>query len=145
MEPQASNVSVLVPGKGKKSETSAARAPVPEPLGMERDSYASTALQEVIDKSVHAMAARVTGGLSPSGLAGAYADWMVHLATSPGKQMQLMQKAAKKSLRLTSYAARCAAGRDGAHPCIEPLAQDKRFRGEACRNGLTICSINPSC
>ncbi len=131
MEPQASNVSVLVPGKGKKSETSAARAPVPEPLGMERDSYASTALQEVIDKSVHAMAARVTGGLSPSGLAGAYADWMVHLATSPGKQMQLMQKAAKKSLRLTSYAARCAAGRDGAHPCIEPLAQDKRFRGEA--------------
>ncbi len=97
----------------------------------ERDSYASTALQEILDKSMHATAARFTAGLSPSGLAGAYADWAVHLATAPGKQAQLIEKAAKKAVRLANYAGHCAAGQDLTSPCIEPLPQDKRFRGEA--------------
>jgi len=101
------------------------------PRPSERDSNVSTALQEILDKSVHAMVSRVTGGLSPIGLAGAYADWAVHLATAPGKQVQLIEKAAKKALRLANYASNCATGRDKTSPCIEPLPQDKRFRGEA--------------
>ena len=70
-------------------------------------------------------------GLAPAGLAGAYLDWLVHLATSPGKQLQLAEKAFRKWLRLAHFAAECAAGSGSAEPCIEPLAQDKRFRGEA--------------
>ena len=97
----------------------------------ERDSYASTALQEILDRSVHATAARFTAGLSPSGLAAAYGDWAVHLATAPGKQAQLIEKAAKKAVRLVNYAGHCAARQDESSPCIEPLPQDKRFRGEA--------------
>jgi polyhydroxyalkanoate synthase len=102
---------------------------VPHPL--ERDSYASTAMQEIVDKSVRATIARMTAGISPSALADALADWAVHLATSPGKQAQLIQKAAKKSLRLANYAGRCTGGVDDVAPCIEPLPQDRRFRSEA--------------
>ena len=96
-------------------------------LELERDSYASTALSDIIDRSMHALAGRVTLGLSPSSLIGAYMDWVAHLATAPGKQAQLVQKAIKKTHRLTSYATRCAAKGGGADLCIEPLPQDKRF------------------
>ena len=44
---------------------------------------------EILDRSVHALAARLTSGLSPAALAGAYMDWAVHLASSPGKQLEL--------------------------------------------------------
>lgn len=97
----------------------------------ERDSYASTAFQEILDRSFHAGAARVTAGLSPSALAGAYADWALHLMTSPGKQTQLVEKAVRKAQRLVRYAGRCATEKDAAAPCITPLPQDRRFQGEA--------------
>ena len=75
--------------------------PPPEPSFM-RDSYASTAFADVIDRSVHAATARFTAGLSPMALAGAYIDWAAHLASSPGKQLQLVEKAVKKSVRLAT-------------------------------------------
>jgi len=106
------------------------RKPPPSPFGFERDSYGSTAFSEIVDRSLHALAARFTAGLSPSALAGAYWDWALHLALSPGKQFQLVEKAAKKSARFTRYAARCAVQPEGAVKCIEPLAQDRRFEGD---------------
>ena len=98
---------------------------------LERDRYLSTALQDVVDRTVHAAAARFTGGLSPSALTAAWADWAVHLATSPGKQAQLVEKAVRKVARLATHAANCANAADGTAACIEPLPQDNRFRGEA--------------
>src|SRR5690606_37643509 len=68
---------------------------------------------------------------SPAALATAYLDWASHLAASPGKQMQLVEKAGRKWLRLAHYAARCTLHAAGTPPCIEPLPQDKRFVGEA--------------
>ena len=105
----------------------------PSPFGFERDSYASTAFSEIVDRSLHALAARFTVGLSPSALAGAYWDWATHLALSPGKQSQLVEKAARKSVRLAHYAAQCTPQRDTVPDCIEPLPQDRRFRDEAWR------------
>jgi polyhydroxyalkanoate synthase len=107
-------------------DRAAPAAPVRAFSEFERDSYASTALGDIIDRSMHALAGRVTLGLSPSSLVGAYMDWAAHLLTAPGKQAQLIQKAAKKSHRLAGYAARCAM-KGGSEPCIEPLPQDKRF------------------
>src|SRR5450830_1056616 len=52
-----------------------------------RDSYAVTAFAEIVDRSLHATAARFTFGLSPAALAEAYLDWATHLAFSPGKWM----------------------------------------------------------
>jgi polyhydroxyalkanoate synthase len=98
-----------------------------------RDSYAATAFAEVLDRSLHAAMARFTVGVSPMTLIGAYADWAAHLSFSPGKQMQLAEKAVRKWLRLVSYANRVALSHDSHVPCIEPLPQDKRFFDEAWR------------
>jgi polyhydroxyalkanoate synthase len=92
-----------------------------------RDSYGSTAFAEVIDHSLHAAMARFTAGLAPMTLIDAYADWAAHLAAAPGKQLLLAEKAARKWLRLANYAARRTVEKGDCEPCIEPLAQDKRF------------------
>ena len=98
-----------------------------------QDSYASTAIVEIMDRAAHASMGRMTLGLSPSALAAAYLDWISHLAFSPGKQLQLVQKAQKKVGRYGNYALRCG-WREGEGECaIEPLPQDKRFDGEAWR------------
>ncbi len=73
--------------------------PPPEPSFI-GDSYASTAFAEIVDRSVHAATARFTAGLSPMALIGAYMDWAAHVAFAPGKQMRLVEKAVKKSMRL---------------------------------------------
>ena len=100
--------------------------PPPLPRSFDRDSYASTALAEIIDRAVHAATARFTAGLSPIAVGGAFLDWGAHLAFSPGKQVQLVQKGVRKAVRLANYAARAASGTP-VERCIEPLPQDRRF------------------
>ena len=86
---------------------------------------------QLIDKSVHAAMAKVTSGLSPSAFMAAYADWAVHLASSPGKQAQLIEKANKKSARLAGYFGECSSLQSNNEPCIEHLPFDKRFSDDA--------------
>ncbi len=95
------------------------------------DSYAVTALADISDRALHAAMARFTAGISPAGLAAAYLDWGSHLALSPGKRMQLVDKALRKAVRFTNYASRATTNGQECAPCIEPLPQDRRFRGEA--------------
>jgi len=109
-----------------------------EPCGaspLERDSYTSTALAEVLDRATHAYIAKATMGLSPASLIGAYLDWLTHLTASPGKRLQLVEKSFRKVLRLQRYAMTCAlrgAEHDGtASLCVEPLPQDSRFSAPA--------------
>lgn len=91
----------------------------------------ATSASEFLDRMTHAGMAKLTRGVSPAALAGAYLDWLAHLSTSPGKQIEITQKAFRKWLRLSGYAATCATCDDPTPACIEPLPQDKRFRGEA--------------
>lgn len=100
-------------------------APLPERF--DRDSYASTALAEIVDRATHAAIARFTAGLSPIAIAEAFRDWAAHLAFSPGKQLQLLQKAMRKAARLGTYALSAAMPGAAAGRCIEPLPQDHRF------------------
>jgi polyhydroxyalkanoate synthase subunit PhaC len=100
------------------------------PASHDRDSFAVTALADIIDGSLHAAVARFTAGLSPAALAHAYLDWVTHLTYSPGKRLQLVDKATRKAVRFTNYASRCAVAGHEAPCCIEPLPQDKRFAGE---------------
>jgi poly[(R)-3-hydroxyalkanoate] polymerase subunit PhaC len=96
-----------------------------------RDSFAVTALADITDRSLHAAVARFTAGLSPAALAHAYLDWATHLTYSPGKRLQLVDKAVRKAVRFTNYASHCVPlGHAAAPCCIEPLPQDKRFVGE---------------
>src|SRR5476651_2517124 len=94
-----------------------------------RDSYAVTAFADTVDRSLHATMARFTFGLSPAALAKAYFDWAIHLAVSPGKQLQLVDKATRKTVRFANHAFRAASQGGQASTCIEPLPQDRRFDG----------------
>ena len=85
---------------------------------------------QALDRAFKANLARITSGISPAGMVALYVDWLAHLALSPGKQLQLAEKAARKSARLALYLGQTAAGTD-APPCIEPLPQDRRFSGDA--------------
>jgi polyhydroxyalkanoate synthase len=101
------------------------------PDGLGAPAEASEAMAAIVDRSVHAELARFTGDLSPAAIASAYLDWAAHLAASPGKQAQLLEKAFRKWLRLANYLARCAQSAGRSESCIEPLPQDRRFDGEA--------------
>uniref|UniRef100_UPI0035B462EA poly-beta-hydroxybutyrate polymerase N-terminal domain-containing protein n=1 Tax=Accumulibacter sp. TaxID=2053492 RepID=UPI0035B462EA len=91
----------------------------------DRHTLDSSALEE-IDRMTNVALGQLSGGVSPASLAMAYLDWMVHLASSPGKQFQLAAKATRKAMRLGSYALTSAIT-GNAEPCIEPLRGDHRF------------------
>jgi poly[(R)-3-hydroxyalkanoate] polymerase subunit PhaC len=107
----------------------AAATPCPPCRGAE-DTDPSQRFAEALDRSVHFLMSRFTLGLSPMARAEAFTSWLIHLAMSPGKQLQLWEKAARKAVRLAGYTSRCASGLDGRDPCIEPLPHDKRFRAD---------------
>ena len=101
--------------------TQTAPTEAPDPL----DGLAAT-----LDRAAGAWIAQATRGLSPATLTQAMSDWAMHLAVSPGKQLQLGAKAARKGLRLAGYAARSATDTEAAK-AIEPLPQDRRFADPA--------------
>ena len=85
---------------------------------------------DVLDRAAASAVAQATFGLSPSTLALAASDWAMHLARSPGKQLQLGAKLSRKYLRMLDFVARSAKDPDAA-PAIEPLPQDRRFADAA--------------
>jgi poly[(R)-3-hydroxyalkanoate] polymerase subunit PhaC len=80
-----------------------------------------------LDRAFRSGIARVTGGLAPSALAGAYLDWAVHLAASPGKQFELAGQAVTAAAENMAFALGCARG-SARDPCACALPQDSRFR-----------------
>ena len=107
----------------------------PDPLPSMRDH--ALALNEhdieppgTLDRALHGHLSQMTQGISLAGLALASMDWGMHLAQSPGKWVQLFEKAWRKDLRWLNYAARAGFGLP-AEPCITPLPQDRRFRSPA--------------
>jgi NAD(P)-dependent dehydrogenase (short-subunit alcohol dehydrogenase family) len=64
---------------------------------------------EALDRALHAVAAGLTGGLSPAAISLAFADWLLHLAISPGKQMALVVEGLQTTPRLVQQAAQPAA------------------------------------
>jgi len=114
-----------------RTEPGRALAAPRRPIGdVDQDPAVSAGFSDVLDRSFHAGVAHLTGGLSPAALAAAYWDWAIHLAASPGKQMQLAEKAARKAWRFGA----CASQYPASPPCIDPLPHDKRFAGEAWRH-----------
>ena len=87
-------------------------------------------IAQTLDNAAGAAIAQVTAGLAPATLLQAFSDWALHLAFSPGKQLQLGAKVARKYTRLFDYAMRSATD-SGATLAIEPLPQDRRFADPA--------------
>lgn len=85
-----------------------------------------------IDRMREAIAGQFSAGMSPAAFALALFDWSVHLASAPGKRMELVDKANRKAVRLLCHLAAVAAAPD-VPPCIEPLPGDYRFSDERWR------------
>jgi polyhydroxyalkanoate synthase len=81
------------------------------------------------DRLLHALIGHATGGISPTSLALAGFDWLLHLSQAPAKWQRLAQKAWHKDMRWSDYAIRATLGMP-VEPCIKPLPQDRRFRSE---------------
>ncbi len=79
-----------------------------------------------IDRMREALIGQLSGGISPAAFTLALFDWSIHLASAPGKQMELVSKANRKAARLLFYLAAAAADPE-APPCILPLPGDYRF------------------
>jgi polyhydroxyalkanoate synthase len=105
-----------------------AKKAVPPPVPEEVD--AAAAMASGIDRALRAYASRASLGISPGAVGLAFFDWWQHLATSPGKQLELGRKALRKWLRYSDFLARAARGEKSAS-CIEPLAGDSRFTAKS--------------
>jgi polyhydroxyalkanoate synthase len=81
------------------------------------------------DRALHAMLARLTGGISPAALLMAYADWASHLAVAPQRQMEISQEALLGAKQFFETALRCLSPGQGPWSLIKPQAQDRRFNG----------------
>ena len=83
--------------------------------------------RSAIDRMIRASLGRATFSISPVALALAYQDWLLHMAMSPGLQVELTQKTGRKLAQLAIYARRAALNPD-TEPYVEPLPGDPRFR-----------------
>ena len=81
---------------------------------------------DVLDHAVHAEIARFTGGLSPAAIALAFADWAIHLAASPGKQLALTGEILEDVSRFSDISVHWAT-KFQPWSLIKPLPQDRRF------------------
>jgi polyhydroxyalkanoate synthase subunit PhaC len=102
------------------------QSPTALPVPATGDEPVSAPIRD-LDRAFRSGLARLTGGLAPSALAGAFFDWAVHLAASPGKQLELAGQMAAAALQSVDFAARSARGGRG-DPCACALPQDNRFR-----------------
>jgi poly[(R)-3-hydroxyalkanoate] polymerase subunit PhaC len=84
---------------------------------------------KLIDRAVHAAIGQFTYGLSPASLGGAFLDWAVHLAASPGKRMELAAKALTGAIDSAAFGINCVAER-APDPCDCALPHDNRFRAD---------------
>jgi polyhydroxyalkanoate synthase subunit PhaC len=105
-----------------------------EPPSKQAAAPAPTSAQELaaavgaIDRSFHAALAPFTGGLSPAALALAFADWQLHLLTSPGKQAALAGQAPQNAIQfIDALQPRRATFQPWS--LVKPSENDRRFKG----------------
>ena len=110
-----------------------ASAPVAPTVPQGEEPDAAAGFGDILDRTLHAAAAQLTFGVSPAAMAGAYWDWAIHLAASPGKRAALAEEAVAKSLRFAAYAWRVAAQTPNLAPFAAPAPQDRRFSDKAWR------------
>lgn len=87
-------------------------------------------LTSTLDRTSRAELAKLSAGLSSIGIWQAIEDWMLHLAISPGKQLQLAEKALQGAAELNRFIAETALNNGSAEPCVVPSKGDRRFRHE---------------
>lgn len=106
-------------------------APIMRDMPKDGPARPQTTMEQAMDKRLNAVVAKFTAGLSPIALAAAYSDWALHLASAPGKRLELLEKAGSKVQRLANYATTCSTTPATSETCIAPLPQDRRFKADS--------------
>ncbi|WP_306025121.1 PHA/PHB synthase family protein [Oceaniradius stylonematis] len=75
----------------------------------------------MLDRTARATLARMTGGVSPHSIFAAWSDWALHLGRSPGRQLELMERAQTNAVRLVAEILA-----EGPEP-FRPRVHDHRF------------------
>ena len=91
-----------------------------------------------LDRYLHYLLARMTAGLSPAACANAYFDWAIHLASSPGRQLELMGEAVHQWMRLADFAR--AAATTGPHAAPPPFRAVRRCQRYARQLSAKTCA-----
>ncbi len=117
------------PGAAPDAAPGAAPGAVPDAAPTGAPAAAPSAAD--IDRTFRTALAKLTGGLSPTVFATAWADWAAQLAVSPGRQWQMQQDALERGLDTASFAARAASGEKLSPGEGLPAGSDGRFSGEA--------------
>jgi len=79
------------------------------------------------DREMHAAMSKATAGLSPAAMVGAFFDWWVHLALSPGRQLSLTEQAIVAAADNLAFTIRSAFG-VAEDPSAHALPPYDRFR-----------------
>ncbi|MEM8823537.1 MAG: alpha/beta fold hydrolase [Pseudomonadota bacterium] len=80
----------------------------------------------ILDRAARAALARLTGGVSPHSIVAAWHDWALHLSRSPGRQLELAERAQTNTGKLVAHALSGAVKHD-ADPPFTPKPYDHRF------------------
>jgi polyhydroxyalkanoate synthase subunit PhaC len=91
-------------------------------MNLPNDSTTSTRLPDAL---THASLGRMTRGIAPLSVMGAYMDWATHLAVSTGKQRELTQTALREWNAWVRYVQSASTGECA--PCVYTHPRDKRF------------------
>ncbi len=77
-----------------------------------------------VDRAISANIARLSGGVSSHAFIVAWSDWALHLARSPGRMLELSERARTNALKLTAAA---NSAKTDVEPPFSPKSYDTRF------------------
>ena len=80
-----------------------------------------------LDRASRAALARMTGGVSPYSIAASWSDWALHLARSPGRQLELAERAQANAAKVLAHATAQFGKKDQPAP-FAPKDYDHRFK-----------------
>jgi len=101
----------------------ASTAPVPVPASA-RKAFQPEHAHQNLDRGARAAMARLSGGVSAHAFIEAWTDWTFHLSNSPGRQLELAERAQQNALKLMALSARAD---PDAPPPFVPKPYDHRF------------------
>lgn len=85
---------------------------------------------EQFDREFRAQVAKMTAGLAPTAFSSAWADWAMHLALAPARQLELQQQAMERAQDTWAFALRALNGQPLVPEDPATPAPDRRFAAQ---------------
>lgn len=85
---------------------------------------------DLLDRAARAALAKSTMGVSPHSIMATWMDWGLHLSRSPGRQLELAQRACTNAAKVILHTARPSSQSSG-RPPFEPKSYDHRFTADS--------------